>query len=63
MRTTVELPEELLVEAMRLSHVKTKTTAITLGLQELINKYRLDALRSLRGRIELTTDIRKARRR
>lgn len=63
MRTTVELPDELVAEAMRVSHVKTKTTAITLGLQELINKYRLDALRLLRGKVDLTMDLRKSRQR
>lgn len=63
MRTTIELSDDLLTQAMRLSHVKTKTMAITLGLQELINKYRLDALRALRGKIDLTTDVRKSRRR
>ena len=63
MRTTVELPDGLVVEAMRISHVKTKTTVITLGLQELINKYRIDDLRSLRGKIDLNIDIRKSRRR
>jgi Arc/MetJ family transcription regulator len=63
MRTTIELPDELLDEAMRVSHVRTKTMAIVLGLQELINKYRLDALRALRGKIDLMTDIRKSRRR
>lgn len=63
MRTTVELPDELLAEAMRASHVKTKTTAITLGLQELIHKHRLDELRSLRGRVDLRIDVRKSRRR
>ena len=63
MRTTIELPGELLAEAMRVSHVKTKTTAITLALQELINKFRLDELRALRGRVDLSLDVRKSRRR
>jgi len=63
MRTTIELPSELLTEAMRVSHVKTKTMAITLGLQELINRHRLEQLRALRGKIPLEIDIRKSRRR
>ena len=63
MRTTIELPDELLLEAMRVSHVKTKTTAITLALQELINKVRLDDLRALRGKVDLSVDVRKSRRR
>ena len=63
MRTTIELPEELITEAMRITHVKTKTTVITLGLQELINKHRIEALRALRGKIDLSTDVRKSRKR
>ncbi|MBI3616181.1 MAG: type II toxin-antitoxin system VapB family antitoxin [Candidatus Omnitrophica bacterium] len=61
MRTTIELPDDLVAEAMRVSHVKTKTTVITLGLQELINKHRIEALRSLRGKIDLSIDVRKSR--
>ncbi len=63
MRTTIEVPEELLTEAMHLSHVKTKTMAIVLGLQELVNKYRLDRLSALRGKLDLSVDLKKSRRR
>ena len=63
MRTTVELPSELITEAMRVSGVRTETAAITLGLQELINKHRLEQLRALRGKIDLDIDLRKSRRR
>lgn len=61
MRTTIDVPERLLAEAMRVAHVKTKTTAVMLGLEELINRYRLEALRALRGKVDLATDIRKSR--
>lgn len=63
MRTTVDLPEELLEEAMRIAHTKTKRMAITLGLKELIHRKRLDDLLSLRGKIDLDLDVRKSRRR
>ncbi len=63
MRTTVDIPEELIAEAVRVSHAKTKTMAITLGLKELINRKRLDELRSLRGRIDVNLDVRESRRR
>ena len=63
MRTTIELPDDLIAEAMKVSHVKTKTTVITLGLQELINKHRIEALRALRGKMDLSIDIRKSRKR
>ena len=63
MRTTVDLPDKLLAEAMKVTHAKTKTMALTLALQELINRYRLEDLRSLRGKIQLDIDLRKSRQR
>jgi Arc/MetJ family transcription regulator len=63
MRTTIELPSDLVAEAMELTHARTKTLAITMGLQELIHKYRLDQLRALRGRVDLSLDVRKSRQR
>ena len=61
MRTTVDIPDELLQDALRVSHVKTKTMAIVLGLKELIHRHHLDQVRALRGRIALTTNLRKTR--
>ena len=63
MRTTVELPDQLMKDALHVSQAKTKTMAIVLGLQELINRHKLEQLRALRGRVTLTTDVRKARKR
>ena len=63
MRTTLDLPEELLADAMRISHARTKRMAVALGLQELINRYRIEHLRSLRGKIDLDINIRKSRKR
>ncbi len=63
MRTTVDLPESLVQEALRVSQAKTKTMVIVLGLQELIHRHKLEQLRALRGRIPLTTDLRKSRKR
>ena len=63
MRTTVEIPDELMDRALRVSQAKTKTMVIVLGLQELIHRHQLAQLRALRGRIELTTNVRLARKR
>lgn len=63
MRTTIEIPDELMRGALRVSRTKTKTMTIILGLQELIHRHRLEQLRSLRGMIPLTTDLRKSRKR
>ena len=63
MRTTIEIPEPLMKDALRVSQAKTKTMTVILGLQELINRHRLDQLRQLRGTIQLSTDLHKARKR
>jgi len=38
MKTTLDLPDELMEEAMQLTDIKTKTEVIILALQELIKK-------------------------
>lgn len=63
MRTTLDIPEDLLNEAVRASGAKTKTMAIVLGLKELVYKAKLAELRGLRGKIHLKTDLKKSRKR
>lgn len=43
------IPENLLKEAMRVSHAPTKTTAVVLGLEELIRKNKRESLLALMG--------------
>ena len=57
MRTTLDLPESLLAKAMKLSNSKSKTSAITLALQELIRKYEISDLKNYKGKIDLNIDI------
>ena len=47
MRTTLDLPRDLLTEAMKLTHTGTKTGVIVLALEELIRKSKISAFRSL----------------
>lgn len=64
MRTTVDLPEDLLNEAMRTSGASTKTMTICLALQELIRKKRMMQILEYRGKVDLDLDtgrIRKER--
>lgn len=63
MRTTLNLPEKLMDEARRLSGARTKTQAIIWGLEELARKKKLERLWKLRGRIRLSLDLRKSRKR
>ena len=57
MRTTLDLPEELLHRAMSVSHCKTKTGVITLALQELIIKSEISGLKEFKGKIDLDIDL------
>lgn len=43
------IPETLLEEAVKVSGANSKTTAVVLGLEELIRKKRIEALLELKG--------------
>jgi Arc/MetJ family transcription regulator len=63
MRTTLNLPDELLEEARRLLGFKSKTATVVLALRELVRKRRVEELKDLLGSIELDIDVAAARRR
>jgi hypothetical protein len=45
MRTTLDLPEKLIFQAIRVTHCKTKTRVITMALQGLIRREKLKELK------------------
>ena len=57
MRTTLDLPEDLLHEAMAVSHTGTKTQVIILALQELVEKSTLANLKKYKGKVYLLSLI------
>jgi hypothetical protein len=57
MRTTLDLPEKLLNEAMKISRSGTKTGVIVLALKELIRKSKIAGLKKYRGKINLDIDL------
>ena len=57
MRTTLDLPGELLQEAMQVSHVKTKTKVIILALEELVRKSTIADLKQFKGAVDLDIDL------
>ena len=57
MRTTLDIPEELLDEAMKVTRTGTKTDVIILALRELIRKSKLTNLKKYRGKIDLDIDL------
>jgi hypothetical protein len=61
MRTTLDLPENLLQEAMTLTRTGTKTRVIVLALEELIRKSRISGLKKYKGKIDLDIDLNELR--
>lgn len=63
MRTTLEIPEELLEEARKAARLSTKRETVVAGLNELLRKAKRDDLRRLAGHVDVKIDLRKSRRR
>ena len=57
MRTTLDLPEELLREAMQTTHIQTKTKVIITALEELIRKSKIAGIKQYKGKLELDIDL------
>jgi len=56
-RTTLDLPEMLITEAMELTHIHTKTKLIITALQNLIQKEKIKDLKKYYGKIDLEVDL------
>lgn len=63
MRTTLDLPESLVNEAMRISHHRTKTGVIITALEEYVRKHKIQGLKKYRGRIHLDINLAQLRKR
>jgi hypothetical protein len=57
MRTTLDLPEALLKEAMELTKINTKTDVIKMALQGLIQKEKIKDIKNYYGKINLDIDL------
>jgi Arc/MetJ family transcription regulator len=63
MRTTLDLPEALLAEAVNVSPQKTKTAAIIAALRDYVRKNRVQGLKRFRGTVDLDIDLNRLRKR
>ena len=61
MRTTLDISEELIKEAMKITGAKTKSQAITEALESQIKKAKRQRLLSFKGKIDLDIDINQTR--
>ena len=57
MRTTLDLPEDLIAEAMQLTKIATKTDLIKTALANLITKERIKDLKRYYGKMNLDINL------
>ena len=57
MRTTLDLPDKLMAEALEVSNHRTKTAAVVAALEDYVRKHRLAGIRQFRGRLDLDIDL------
>jgi len=63
MRTTLELPDTLVHEAMNLTKITTKTELIKSALENVIQREKIKGLTSYFGKVNLEIDLDKMRKR
>ncbi|HPJ13612.1 MAG TPA: type II toxin-antitoxin system VapB family antitoxin [Spirochaetota bacterium] len=63
MRTTIDLPENLVNEAMKLTNIHTKTDVIKEALLNLIQREKVENIKKFSGKIDLDIDLDRLRKR
>jgi Arc/MetJ family transcription regulator len=63
MRTTLDLPDKLIAEAMKLTGEKTKTGVVNLALINLIEKEKIKDLKNYYRKVDLEIDLASLRKR
>jgi len=61
MKTTLDIPEELMKEAMAVSRSRTKTETVITGLRELIRRKKIERVLSSAGKLEFSDEWEKGR--
>jgi hypothetical protein len=51
MRTTLDLPEKLVSEAMKATQIRTKTKVIITALEELVRKSKIAEIKQYKGKL------------
>jgi hypothetical protein len=57
MRTTLDIPEDLINEAMKTSRINTKTKVIIAALEGLIRKSKISDLKNYKGKVDLDINL------
>ena len=57
MRTTIDIPENLINEAMEITKSPTKTELIKIALYQIIQKNKIKSLKKYKGKVDLAIDL------
>jgi Arc/MetJ family transcription regulator len=63
MRTTLDIPADIMNEAQQILGFKSKTDVVIVALRELIRRRRIEELKGLGGRVPIEVDLEHSRRR
>ena len=63
MRTTLDVPEDLMKEALEITRFRSKTDVVIHSLKELIRRKHLEGLKDLKGKVDIEIDLKRSRRR
>ena len=63
MRTTLDIPEKIITEAMHLTHAKTKTAVIITALESLIRQSKLAGIKKYKAKLDMDIDLSSLRKR
>jgi hypothetical protein len=61
MKTTLNLPDDLVKKTMKISGSRTKTAAIVIAMEEYIRREKLAEIIRMEGKLDFTDDWEKAR--
>ena len=61
MKITIDISEDLMNEAMRVTRARTKTELVKTALYNIIQKNRIKSLKNYKGKIDLNTDLNSVR--
>ncbi|MGH7901965.1 MAG: type II toxin-antitoxin system VapB family antitoxin [Thermodesulfobacteriota bacterium] len=57
MRTTLDIPENLIREALKITKSKTKTDLIKKALENIIQRNRIRRIKDFKGKVDLNIDL------
>ncbi len=63
MRTTLDIPDDLFKEAMKITRCRTKIEVIKIVLENIVKKNNIQMLKQFRGKIDLDINLSASRKR